>query len=179
MRNEQFEFRIWIYFFESSWSPCGLCWYQWYAINGSNRARMVKISRCMFSFYPIISFTDVCSISESGFNLGRLDRNTDTNDNIPTIDQTVMVWKRTRKSFSVRTGGFSYVYRSLSQKKKLVLLHCGNSNIRINFFIKPLIPAEVKIGINHACPIVWHFSSENVFWCLRDLLSLFYSWWIT
>ena len=110
---------------------------------------MVKISRCMFSFYPIISFTDVCSISESCFNLGRLDRNTDTNDNIPTIDQTVMVWKRTRKSFSVRTGGFSYVYRSLSQKKKLVLLHCGNSNIRINFFIKPLIPAEVKIGINH------------------------------
>ena len=54
-------------------------------------------------------------------------QNTDTNDNIPTIDQTFMVWKRTKKSFSVRIEGFSYVYRSLSQKKKLVLLRCGNS----------------------------------------------------
>ena len=66
---------------------------------------MVKISRCMFSFYPIISFTDVCSISESDFNLGRLDRNTDTNDNIPTIDQTVMdhnLWSgKEQRSLSV------------------------------------------------------------------------------
>ena len=93
-----------------------------------------------------------------------MDQNTDTNDNIPTIDQTVMVWKRTRKSFSVRTGGFSYVYRSLSQKKKLVLLlvHCSNSIIRVNFFIKPLITAEVKIGINH---IVSHkiIMAENIY----------------
>ena len=56
----------------------------------------------MYSFYSILSFTDVCSISESDFNLGRLDRNTNENtDDIQT------------------------------------------------FFIKPLIPAEVKIGIYH------------------------------
>ena len=79
--------------------------------------------RCMYSFYSILSFTVVCSISESDFNFGRLDRNTnentddiptnqntDTNDNIPTIDQTVMVWKRTRKSFSVRIEGFSLTH---------------------------------------------------------------------
>jgi len=90
--------------------------------------------------YTIFSFTEVCSISESDFNLGRLDtlcthentdiptnQNTNTNDNNPTEAQTVMVWKRTRKSFSVRIEGFSYVYRSLSQKKKLVLFRCGNS----------------------------------------------------
>merc|ERR1711917_39780 len=61
------------------------------------------------------SFTDVCSISESHFNLGRSDRNTnentddiptdqntDTNNNYPIIDQTVMAWKRILKSFCVR-----------------------------------------------------------------------------
>ena len=66
----------------------------------------------MFSFYSVFSFTDVCSISESDFNLGRLDRNenestddipsnqnADPNDNIPTIDQTVMVWKKTTEVF--------------------------------------------------------------------------------
>ena len=40
-----------------------------------------------------------------------------TNQNIPTIDQTVMIWKRTRKSFSVRIESFSYVYHL---KSKLV-----------------------------------------------------------
>ena len=114
-------------FFETSWSPCGLCWH---AINGSNGARKVKMLRCTYGFYSILSFTDVCSISESDFNLGRLDRNTnentddiptnqntDTNDNIPTTDQTVMVWKRTRKSFSVRIEGFSLTHPRWSQNR--------------------------------------------------------------
>ena len=36
-------------------------------------------------------------------------QNTDTNDNIPTDAQTVMVWKRTWNSFSViGIEGFSY-----------------------------------------------------------------------
>ena len=54
-------------------------------------------------------------LDQSDFNLGRSDRNTnentddiptdqntDTNNNYPIIDQTVMAWKRTRKSFRVR-----------------------------------------------------------------------------
>ena len=96
--NFKYEFK----FFETSWSPCGLCWY---AINGSNRARKVKVSRCMFSF------TDVCSIRLILILVVRIEirmktnefptKNTDTNDNYPIIDQAVMVWKRTRKSFSV------------------------------------------------------------------------------
>ena len=116
---------------------------------------MVKISRCMFSFYPIISFTDVCSISESGFNLGRLDRNTDTNDNIPTIDQTVMVWKRTRKSFSVRTGGFSYVYRSLSQKK--------------NYYIVVILIFVLTSSSSHSSPL----KSKSVSTIFRIFIILF------
>ena len=37
-----------------------------------------------------------------------------------------MVWKKTEKSFSVRINGISYVYRSLNQKTKTVLLRCGH-----------------------------------------------------
>ena len=43
-------------------------------------------------------------------------QNIPTNQNIPAIDQTVMIWKRTRKSFSVRIESFSYVYHLESKR---------------------------------------------------------------
>ena len=52
----------------------------------------------------------------------------DSNENdeidLPSINLK-MVWRKTRKSFSVRIDGRSYVYRSLNRKTKMVLLRCG------------------------------------------------------
>ena len=47
-----------------------------------------------------------------------------------------MVWRNTRKSFSVRIEGRYYVYRSLSKKTKMVPLRCDypscNAAVKFN-----------------------------------------------
>ena len=60
----------------------------------------------------------------------------DEND-LPSI-HLKMVWRKTRKSFSVRIEGRSYVYRSLSKTTKMVPLRCGypSCNAAVNFNLK-------------------------------------------
>ena len=63
----------------------------------------------------------------------------DEND-LPSI-HLKMVWRKTRKSFSVRIEGRSYVYRSLSKTTKMVPLRCGY----------PSCNAAVKFNLESYC----------------------------